>query len=53
MKDYDKTLLNVLGSELKSRYRAQRIISRMPFLLDVLFLAGKNNAGKKLIQKRL
>jgi flavin-dependent dehydrogenase len=53
MKEYDKTLLNDLGAELRMRYKAQRTLSRMPFLLDIIFLAGKNRLLKNLIQKGL
>lgn len=53
MRAYDTSLLAAIGDELKTNYRAQRILSAMPFLLDVLFLAGKNKTLKKLIQKGL
>jgi menaquinone-9 beta-reductase len=53
MQGYDNALLAVLGRELKTRYRAQRTLSSMPFLLDVVFLASKNKMLKKLIQKGL
>jgi geranylgeranyl reductase family protein len=51
MKDYDSSVHSAIGKELKSHYNAQRTLSRLPFLLDVIFLAGKNKMLKKLIQK--
>jgi len=53
MKQYDTTLLLALGKELKARYRAQRILSAMPVLLDVVFLAGRIPFLKKMLQKGL
>lgn len=49
--EYDKQLFKHIGSEFKVRYKAQRLISNMPFVLDLLFLATKNRSLKKLIQK--
>jgi len=53
IKQYDDSLFNAIGSELKMRFRTQRILSKMPFLLDVIFKASKNGIVKKLINKQL
>ncbi|MCW3122567.1 MAG: geranylgeranyl reductase [Flavipsychrobacter sp.] len=53
MQGYDSALTGALGKELKARYRAQRILSKVPALLDVVFFAGKNKILKKVIQKGL
>ncbi len=53
MKGYDDALTGALGKELRIRYRMQRTISQMPFLLDGLFLAAKSKLLKKIIQKAL
>lgn len=53
MERYDTALMDRLGAELRAHYRAQRIISRFPFLLDVIFLAGRSSFLKKQVQKRL
>ena len=53
MKQYDDSVHNALGAELKARHRAQLLLSRFPFLLDIVFLGGKSKWLKKMIQKRL
>lgn len=53
IKDYDKALLGALSKELQQRYRAQRMLSRMPWLLGALFFAGSNKVIKRLIQRQL
>jgi menaquinone-9 beta-reductase len=53
MLQYDIAIDKALGKELKTRFRAQRILFAMPFLLDLIFMAGKNKALKKIIQKGL
>ncbi len=53
MSGYDATLLTAIGQELKARYRAQRSLSKMPWLLDMIFFAGRNKALKRIIQKML
>lgn len=53
MKDYDNSLLAAIGKELKMRYKAQRTLSKMPLLLDTVFLASRNAFFKKLLQKGL
>ena len=53
MQQYDVALLHAIGKELKTRYWVQRLLSAMPFLLDIVFLAGRNKFLKKLIQKGL
>ncbi len=52
-KQYDEALFKILGKELKLRYRAQQIISGMPFVLDTIFMACKSKTLKKLIKKIL
>ena len=53
MKQYDHELLQIIGKELKTHSKAQRILSKIPFLLDLVFLASSNPTLKKLIRKRL
>ncbi len=53
VKQYDASLLASIGKELRDRHRAQKILSKMPSLLDVAFLAGKNALLRKMIQKAL
>ena len=53
MKEYDSNLLQAIGKELKTHYSAQRTLSQMPFLLDIIFLACKNKTLKGIIQKML
>lgn len=53
LKEYDTALFNALGSELKLHYRAQRTLSKMPFLIDVIFAAGKNKAIRNLINRQM
>lgn len=50
---YDKEVYKgELGTEIKMRYRAQRIIHSMPFLIDVAFFASKNKRIRKYMQDR-
>ncbi len=53
MKKYDQSLLQIIGEELNTHYRAQRILSKMPLLLDILFLACKNQTLNKIVRKKL
>ena len=53
MSNYDKSLLNAIGQELKIRYRTQQLFSRMPFMFDLAFLLSKNKRIKELIQRSL
>ena len=53
MKQYDRELLQILGKELKTHYRAQRLLSKMPTLLDLVFLACRNRILKNIIHKKL
>ena len=53
MKQYDQSLLQIIGKELKTHYRAQRILSKMPLLLDILFLACKHQTLNKIVRKKL
>lgn len=53
MQEYDSALLAAIGKELKTHYRAQRILSATPSLLDAIFLACRSTTLKKLIQKGL
>ena len=51
IKQYNSVLFKTLGPELKFRYKVQRIISKMPFLLDIVFLVIKNKWIGKRIKK--
>lgn len=53
IQQYDDNLFKILGKELKSRYRAQKILGTMPFILDAIFLLTKIKLLKKFIQKKL
>ena len=53
MHEYDATLKSAIGKELKTRYRAQQILSTYPALLDIAFFAGSNKWLRQLIQKGL
>ena len=53
MKGYNNALIKAIGKELQTRYKAQRTLSKMPALLDLVFFAGKNKFLKKVIQKGL
>ncbi len=48
---YEKELFKAIGPELKFRYRIQRLISKMPFLLTIVFLILKNPWLSKKINK--
>lgn len=48
---YDDTVFKSIGPELKFRYRVQRIFSKMPFLLNIVFLILKNKWLSKRINK--
>ena len=50
---YDTALRGKIGAELKSRYRLQRILSKMPFLLDITFALSKSRLFRKIVQKKL
>jgi flavin-dependent dehydrogenase len=50
---YDAALKTAISGELKTHYRAQRVLSKAPFLLDVAFRACSYPALKKIIQKGL
>ena len=53
MKQYDQSLLQLIGDELNTHYRAQQMLSKMPLLLDILFLACKNKTLNKIVRKKL
>ena len=50
---YDDSLFMAIGKELNIRYRAQKIIAKMPFILDFIFWATKSKMAKRIIQKYL
>lgn len=52
MKNYDKSLLKSLGNELKRHYKAQRILSKAPFLLDLIFTLGKSKMLRRTLEKQ-
>ncbi len=53
MSGYDTALLDKIGVELKTRHKAQQTLSKMPWMLDAIFLACRNKAIKRIVQKRL
>ena len=50
---YDASVLRAIGKELKKHYHVQQILFKMPFLLDMIFFAGRSKFFKPLIQKAL
>jgi len=53
MKQYDDHVTEAIGEELRTHYKGQRILSKVPFLLNLVFLMCKNNRLKQIIQSRL
>ena len=53
MGNYDAAIDGALGSELKARYKAQRLLFRFPFLLDAIFTAGQNKFLRQMMQQGL
>jgi geranylgeranyl reductase family protein len=53
MQQYDKSLAGMLGKELKWRFKVQRIFSKIPFLLDLVFWVGQNKTVQKIMNKVL
>ncbi len=53
MLQYDAAVHSKLGKELKTHTTAQRALSRMPILLDILFAATRHPVLKKRLQKYL
>jgi menaquinone-9 beta-reductase len=53
MKGYDRQLMQRLRAELGIHYRAQQILTHVPFLLDCVFIAGRNRLLKQAIKKLL
>jgi len=53
MQQYDAEVHRKLGKELKTHAIAQRALSKMPVLLDILFAATRNKVLKKRLQKYL
>ena len=53
MKQYDRNVYGALGKELNMHYTVRKMLQSTPFMLDLIFLAGKNKAVKRLIQKAL
>ncbi len=53
MKAYDNSLRAAIGKEMRTRYRAQQAVSKMPFLLDLIFLGCCNPFIKKLLQRAM
>ena len=50
MKGYDNVLQSSIVDGLYSSYKAQRTLSKLPFLLDIVFFIGKNKRIRKYIQ---
>ncbi len=50
MKGYDNALQSAIVDGLYSSYKAQQTLSKLPFLLDLVFLLGKNKRIRKYIQ---
>jgi geranylgeranyl reductase family protein len=50
---YDKALHAAIGNELRTHYKAQRFLSKMPLLLDSVFLLTRSAVLKRIIQKAL
>lgn len=50
MKQYDAELQRAIVDGLMSSYKAQRTLSKLPFILDLVFILAKNKRIKKYIQ---
>lgn len=50
MTHYNNDLQKAIVDGLLSSYKAQRTLSKLPFLMDLVFLLGKNKRIKKYIQ---
>ena len=53
MKAYDLSVSAAIGKELYYRYKTQGAIAKLPWLLDILFMAAKNKTAKRWIQNAL
>lgn len=53
MRTYDRHVRVSIGKELKTHYKARRLLAAAPFLLDIIFAAGGNVWVKKMLQKSL
>ncbi|NDC40047.1 MAG: NAD(P)/FAD-dependent oxidoreductase [Chitinophagia bacterium] len=50
MHEYELRLHNAIIKELTNSYKAQRLLSKMPFLLNGVFAVGNNKRVKKYLQ---
>ena len=50
MKQYDDAIQKAIVNDLMASYKAQKLLSKMPFMLDVVFWLGKYDRVKKYIQ---
>jgi len=53
MRQYDNSLYNALGSELRLHLRTRNALAKMPFLLNGIFALAGNRHVKRLVQKAL
>ncbi|MBC7553148.1 MAG: NAD(P)/FAD-dependent oxidoreductase [Taibaiella sp.] len=53
MKEYDNTLQKEIINDLMASYKAQRILSKMPYMLDVVFWLSKFKRIKHYIQSHV
>lgn len=51
--NYEMSLQKAIGKELKFRYNLQKIIAKIPWLVDVIFAITKSAWIKRFIQKQL
>ena len=51
LSNYDTQLMKVIGKEMKLRYKAQQLLAKYPFLLDIIFKLSKNKMFIAFLQK--
>jgi hypothetical protein len=50
MGSYESRLDTAIVKDLMASYKAQRLLSKMPFMLDAVFTLGKYKGIKKYLQ---
>ena len=53
LKKYDKSVHNAIGKELKTHYRIQKLITKFPLILSIVFNICRIGFFKKQVQKTL
>jgi geranylgeranyl reductase family protein len=50
MKQYDQLIHKAIIDDLTFTYKMQKFVSKLPFILDIVFLLGRNKRIRKFIQ---